>query len=238
MRIGRGCERCRLRHIKCTIGEGASSCNECSRLSRACRLDPPFRFKTVRHVYQKCQGSSSKFELAWSSRQPWVKVPQSRMFSIRLRLYRSVLICLVMFIEESAEDPDFDVIPDVVRNNQLHSDGPSAVSQAQTPHTPSPREDMAHPGNHEHLLVQLAGTSPGERRTISSISISPKPANGPSPLPSVSTWADFSPSLSSLSPRQNSISSMTTREASLLRSFIQTLAPRVGLCILASRNIH
>ncbi|KAL4767962.1 hypothetical protein BDW60DRAFT_135131 [Aspergillus nidulans var. acristatus] len=218
MRIGRGCERCRLRHIKCTIGEGASSCNECSRLSRACRLDPRFRFKTVRHVYQKCQGSSSKFELAWSSRQPWVEIPQS-----------------LMFIEESAEDPDFDVIPDVVRNNQLHSDGASAVSQAQIPHTPSPREGMAQPGNHEHRIVQLAGTSPDERRTISSISMSPGPANGPSPLPSVSTWADFSPSLSSLSPRQSSISSMTTREASLLRSFIQTLAPRFDVC---DQNSH
>ncbi|KAL4814982.1 hypothetical protein BDW67DRAFT_80946 [Aspergillus spinulosporus] len=218
MRIGRGCERCRLRHIKCTIGEGASSCNECSRLSRACRLDPPFRFKTVRHVYQKCQGSSSKFELAWSSRQPWVKVPQS-----------------LMFIEESAEDPDFDAIPDVVRNNQLQSDGASAISQTQIPHTPSPREDTAQAGNHEHLIAQLAGTSPDERRTISSISISPRPANGTSPLPSVSTWADFSPSLSSLSPRQNSISSMTTREASLLRSFIQTLAPRFDVC---DQNSH
>lgn len=77
MRIGRGCERCRLRHIKCTIAEGASSCNECSRLSRACHLDPPFRFKTVRHVYQKSQGTASKFELEWDACQPWVKVPQS-----------------------------------------------------------------------------------------------------------------------------------------------------------------
>ncbi|KAL6230009.1 hypothetical protein BDW75DRAFT_81055 [Aspergillus navahoensis] len=213
MRIGRGCERCRLRHIKCTIGEGASSCNECTRLSRACHLDPPFRFKTVRHVYQKSQGSSSKFELAWSSRQPWVKVPQS-----------------LMFIEESAEDPDSDVMPDVLRNNRLPSDESSAVSQAHIPNTPSLCADIAQPGNHEHLIAQLAGYSPDERRTMSSISISPKPANGTSPLPSVSTWANFSPSLSSLSPRQSSISSMTTREASLLRMFIQTLAPRFDVC--------
>ncbi|KAL4986595.1 hypothetical protein BDW68DRAFT_123644 [Aspergillus falconensis] len=213
MRIGRGCERCRLRHIKCTIGEGASACNECTRLSRACRLDPPFRFKTVRHVYQKSQGSSSKFELAWSSRQPWVKISQP-----------------LMFIEESAEDPDSDVMPNVLRNNQLPSDGASAVPQAHILNRPSLREDIAQPGSHEHLVAQLAGSSPDERRTVSSISISPRPANGTSPLPSVSTWADFSPSLSSQSPRQSSISSMTTREASLLRSFIQTLAPRFDVC--------
>ncbi|KAL4976905.1 hypothetical protein BDW66DRAFT_45815 [Aspergillus desertorum] len=158
MRIGRGCERCRLRHIKCTIGEGASSCNECTRLSRTCRLDPPFRFKTVRHVYQKSQGSSSKFELAWSSRQPWVKVPQSY--------------------------PDSDAMPNAPRKPHLPSDGASAVLQAQISSTPSPREDIAQPGNREHLIVQLAGSSPDERRTVSSISISPRPVNGTSPLQS------------------------------------------------------
>ncbi|KAL4921465.1 hypothetical protein BDW62DRAFT_174744 [Aspergillus aurantiobrunneus] len=213
MRIGRGCERCRLRHIKCTIAQGASSCNECTRLSRACRLDPPFRFKTVRHVYQKSHGTASKFELAWDIRQPWVKVPQS-----------------LMFIEESAEDPDSDATPDVLRDNQLPLNGVPAVPQPVLPNTPSPHEDITRTGNHGHVLAQLAGSSPDERRTISSISISPKPASGPSPLPSVSTWADFSPPTSSLSPHQSSTTPMTTREASLLRTFIQTLSPRFDVC--------
>ncbi|KAL4800686.1 hypothetical protein BDV19DRAFT_506 [Aspergillus venezuelensis] len=213
MRIGRGCERCRLRHIKCTIAEGASSCNECSRLSRACRLDPPFRFKSVRHVYQKSQGTASKFELAWDDRQPWVKVPQS-----------------LVFIEESAEDPDSDVTPDGFGDRLPPSHVISTVQQNLLPNTPSPREDISRPSNHGHLIAQLAGSSPDDRRTISSISISPKPASGPSPLPSVSTWADFSPSFHSLSPSQGSASSMTTREASLLRSFIQTLSPRFDIC--------
>ncbi|OJI98698.1 hypothetical protein ASPVEDRAFT_80336 [Aspergillus versicolor CBS 583.65] len=211
MRIGRGCERCRLRHIKCTIAEGASSCNECSRLSRPCHLDPPFRFKTVRHVYQKSQGTASKFELAWDACQPWVKVPQS-----------------LMFIEESAEDPDSDGTSDPLRDNRPPPNVLPAVPQPQFPSTPSPREDTTQPSN--QLIAQLAGSSPDERRTISSISISPKPASGPSPLPSISTWGDFSPSLSSLSPRQNSTAPMTTREAFLLRSFIQTLSPRFDVC--------
>ncbi|KAL4864006.1 hypothetical protein BDV12DRAFT_176845 [Aspergillus spectabilis] len=212
MRIGRGCERCRLRHIKCTIAQGAPSCNECTRLSRACRLDPPFRFKTVRHVYQKSQGTASRFELAWDDRQPWVKVPQS-----------------LIFIEESAEDPDSDVAPDF-RETQVTSNSFPVASQPHLPSTPSPLVEIPQVGIPGHLIASLAGSSPDGRRTISSISISPKPASGPSPLPSVSPWADTSPSLSSLSPHHGSATSMTTREASLLRSFIQTLAPRFDVC--------
>ena len=77
MRIGRGCERCRLRHIRCTIQSGALSCDPCSNLGRTCRLDPAFRFKTVRHVYQKSEGTASKFTLEWDSAQTWVKVPRN-----------------------------------------------------------------------------------------------------------------------------------------------------------------
>ncbi|THC96703.1 hypothetical protein EYZ11_003809 [Aspergillus tanneri] len=80
MRIGRGCEHCRLRHIRCNIRSGASSCDSCARLGRICRLDPLFRFKSVRHVYQKSQGAAARFELDWDSAQTWVKVPQSLTF--------------------------------------------------------------------------------------------------------------------------------------------------------------
>ncbi|RAL13250.1 uncharacterized protein BO97DRAFT_469953 [Aspergillus homomorphus CBS 101889] len=101
MRIGRGCERCRLRHIRCTTRAGASSCNACTRLGRACRLDPLFRFKTVRHVYQKNNGTASKFELVWNPQQTWVKVPHS-----------------LTFVQESSEDSDGDNTSDVPANTQ------------------------------------------------------------------------------------------------------------------------
>ncbi|KAL4882575.1 hypothetical protein BJY04DRAFT_206839 [Aspergillus karnatakaensis] len=212
MRIGRGCERCRLRHIKCTIAGGAASCNECSRLSRACRLDPPFRFKAVRHVYQKSQGTASKFELVWDKRQPWVEVPHS-----------------LMFVEESAEEPDSDAAPDVRETNHSSNYLPPPPPPL-LPSTPSPHMGVSHASIPRHVIASLPGSSPDDRRTASSISISPKPVSGPSPLPSVSTWAGLSPSLSSLSPRHGSAASMTTREASLLRSFIQNLAPRFDVC--------
>ncbi|KAL2830524.1 hypothetical protein BDW59DRAFT_141065 [Aspergillus cavernicola] len=217
MRIGRGCERCRLRHIKCTISKGAPSCNECTRLSRVCRLDPPFRFRTVRHVYHKSQGTASKFELAWDAGQPWVKVPPS-----------------LMFVEETAEDPDSDAAPEIQSEDQLTSSVFPAISHLHIPSTPSPHEENIRASNHGHPTTQLPSSSPDGRRTISSISISPKPANGPSPLASVSTWEDISPLQSSLSPRQSVPPAMTTREASLLRSFIQSLAPRFDVCDLHS----
>ncbi|KAL3455100.1 hypothetical protein BJX64DRAFT_80318 [Aspergillus heterothallicus] len=214
MRIGRGCERCRLRHIKCTITKGAPSCNECTRLSRVCRLDPPFRFKTVRHVYQKSQGTASKFELAWDDRQPWVKVPHS-----------------LMFVEESAEDPDSDVQLEAPIDNPPAATNFTATSHLHTTNISSTQEQFPITDNHGRTLPPLPGSSPpDERRTISSIGISPKPANGPSPLPSVSSWADLSPSLSSLSPNLSVPPAMTSREAFLLRSFIQNHAPKYDIC--------
>ncbi|KAL3469905.1 hypothetical protein BJX99DRAFT_267827 [Aspergillus californicus] len=217
MRIGRGCERCRLRHIKCTIAPAASSCNECTRLSRVCCLDPPFRFKAVRHVYQKSQGTASRFELAWDAQQPWVKVPRS-----------------LIFVEESTEDPDSDGIPETQIEHQL---APSAIPefpQFRAPATPSPREQITTPAYHDQVIASLSGSSPGPHRTISSIGISPKPMSGPSPLASVNTWAGISPSLSPASLQQGVSPSMTTREASLLRSFIHSLAPRFDICDLHS----
>ncbi|KAL3452323.1 hypothetical protein BJX65DRAFT_177938 [Aspergillus insuetus] len=213
MRIGRGCERCRLRHIKCTVAKGAPSCNECTRLSRACRLDPPFRFKTVRHVYQKSQGTASKFELAWDDRQPWVKVPQS-----------------LMFVEESTDEPDSDVPPEAPIENPPAANNFLTTPHIHIPNTPSPLEHVTTTSNYGRTLPPLPGSSPDERRTISSVGISPKPVSGPSPLPSVSSWADLSPSLSSLSPNLSAPPAMTSREASLLRSFIQNYAPRYDIC--------
>lgn len=76
MRVGKGCERCRHRHIRCVIPPGASACTPCTRLDRVCHLDPRFQFKTVRHVYQKSNGSAARFDLVWDDEQVWVDVEQ------------------------------------------------------------------------------------------------------------------------------------------------------------------
>lgn len=76
MRVGKGCERCRHRHIRCVIPPGASACTPCARLDHVCHLDPRFQFKTVRHVYQKSNGSATRFDLAWDKEQVWVDLEQ------------------------------------------------------------------------------------------------------------------------------------------------------------------
>lgn len=74
MRVGKGCGRCRHRHIRCVIPSGASACDPCTRLGRDCQLDPRFQFKAVHHVYQKSQGSAARFDLIWGDEQVWVNV--------------------------------------------------------------------------------------------------------------------------------------------------------------------
>jgi hypothetical protein len=76
MRVGKGCGRCRHRHIRCVIPTGASTCTPCLRLGRACHLDPRFQFKPVHHVYQKNNGATARFELDWDKEQVWVDVSQ------------------------------------------------------------------------------------------------------------------------------------------------------------------
>ncbi|KAL2870703.1 uncharacterized protein BJX67DRAFT_390490 [Aspergillus lucknowensis] len=217
MRIGRGCERCRLRHIKCTIVQGASSCNECTRLSRACRPDPQFRFKTVRHVYQKSLGTASRFELAWDARQPWVMVPKT-----------------LRFVEEPTEDPDSDAAPEVRRDSPPPPNTFQTIPHLHLPNAPSSHGQVSPPRNDGHPLPTLPASSPDGQQTVSSVRVSPNPVSGPSHLPSVSTRAGGSPSLSSLSPNQSPSPAMSSREAFLLRSFIQSLSPRLDVCDLHS----
>jgi len=76
MRVGKGCERCRHRHIRCVVSPGASACASCTRLGRVCHLDPRFRFKTVHHVYQKSNGTAARYDLVWDDEQVWVDVEQ------------------------------------------------------------------------------------------------------------------------------------------------------------------
>jgi hypothetical protein len=136
-----------------------------------------------------------------------------------------------MFVEESADEPDSDALPEAPIENPAAADSFPTTSHILVPHTPSPRDYITSTSNYGRILPPLPVSSPDERRTISSIGISPKPVSGPSPLPSVSSWADLSPSLSSLSPNLNAPPAMTSREAFLLRSFIQNYAPRV--CLLS-----
>lgn len=143
---------------------------------------------------------------------------------------------IVMFVEESTEDPDSDITSDSLRDNPSPANSIPAIPQQHLSNASSLPGEMPAYDKNRPSVAQLAESSPDEPPTIPSISYSPKPLSGPSPLPSVSTWADFQPSLSSLSPRQSSMSSMTTREASLLRSFIQNLSPRVFSANLLHQN--
>lgn len=76
MRAGKGCARCRNRHIRCVIPSGASSCTPCSRLGRNCQFNPRFQFKSVNHIYQKGNGTSARYDLVWDEDQVWVDLSQ------------------------------------------------------------------------------------------------------------------------------------------------------------------
>ncbi|PYI29533.1 hypothetical protein BP00DRAFT_437610 [Aspergillus indologenus CBS 114.80] len=232
MRIGRGCERCRLRHIRCTTRAGASSCNACTRLGRACRLDPPFRFKSVRHVYQKSNGTASKFELAWDSQQTWVKVPHS-----------------LTFVQESSDDSDDDNTSDVplVLQGDDHvpsNESPQDIPQSYTvfSHLPFPEvmysQDESLRGHHDADNPAPHPTTPpiAEVQPFpgTSSSLSPQAIPLLSPIASASTWTSAASPMSAVSPRQGSSSSLSPREAHLLRLFIQKLAPWADICDLRS----
>ncbi|PWY68479.1 hypothetical protein BO70DRAFT_345048 [Aspergillus heteromorphus CBS 117.55] len=228
MRIGKGCERCRLRHIRCTTRTGASACNSCTRLGRACRLDPPFRFKAVDHVYHKSNGIASKFELAWDPRQTWVEFPQ----------------CLT-FVQEQSDDSEADATdaqPDT-QDKQQHSFGETSQyipgECSPLPHLPFSGLFHSHDENIRPLQetrdVPVGTVVPGGHAVAPSPSVlSPSFISGVSPLGSVSAWAESSPPLSSLSPRPSSALPMTSREALLLRLFVQKIAPWADICDLRS----
>lgn len=76
-----GCRNCRRRHSKCVILEGASTCNKCADNGRRCQFAPRYRFKVVRHIYQKEGDARSRFILQWDKGQPWVEVSKPRMYS-------------------------------------------------------------------------------------------------------------------------------------------------------------
>ncbi|PYH46450.1 uncharacterized protein BP01DRAFT_337793 [Aspergillus saccharolyticus JOP 1030-1] len=231
MRIGRGCERCRLRHIRCTTRAGASSCNACTRLGRACRLDPPFRFKSVRHVYQKSNGSASKFELAWDATQTWVRVPH----------------CLT-FVQECSEEFDggnaSDIPPDAQEDDLVTADeAPQGFSQTYCMLSDLPFSEIMYAQEESvrdhHVQNPVANrTTPPitELRQLPSSSshLSPQSIAILSPVASASTRTSATLPPSVVSPWPETSSSLSTREAHLLRLFIRKLAPWADICDLRS----
>ncbi|GFN20826.1 Zn(II)2Cys6 transcription factor [Aspergillus tubingensis] len=231
MRIGRGCERCRVRHIRCTTRAGASACNACTRLGRVCRLDPPFRFKAVRHVYQKSNGIASKFELAWDPCQTWVNLPQS-----------------LKFVQESSDESDegntTDAQPDAHDNDNhqgASDEGQRDISDQISifNHLPFPEVLYSHDENirHPHVDSSPPVGSPvfnDPPIVASSAGLSPSLLNIVSPLASGSTWTSSASPLSSVSPRPSGSPPLSSREAHLLRLFIQKIAPWADICDLRS----
>ncbi|KAF2721433.1 hypothetical protein K431DRAFT_268484 [Polychaeton citri CBS 116435] len=76
MRIGKGCQSCRIRHLKCVINEGQSRCGRCAEADRECNFDGKFRFKQVSHVDTTSQGIRSRTRLTHNEDQDWVTTEQ------------------------------------------------------------------------------------------------------------------------------------------------------------------
>lgn len=74
MRVTKGCARCRHRHVRCVVPDGASSCSHCTRLGQPCQLEPRFKFRPVRHVYQQRDSAPTRYDLVWDDEQVWVGV--------------------------------------------------------------------------------------------------------------------------------------------------------------------
>ncbi|OKL61972.1 hypothetical protein UA08_02562 [Talaromyces atroroseus] len=74
MRVTKGCARCRHRHVRCVVPVGASSCSYCARLGQPCHLEPRFKFRPVRHIYQQCDSAPTRYDLVWDAQQVWVGV--------------------------------------------------------------------------------------------------------------------------------------------------------------------
>lgn len=199
MRVGKGCGRCRHRHIRCVIPTGASTCTPCLRLGRVCRLDPRFQFKPVHHVYQKNNGATARFELDWDKEQVWVDVSQPVTFVLEAN-------------DESAGDEHSTVEQYNTPAPELTGDEHGALEQ----YTPAP-EPVSHGRSgwaqdfHSENTYQAQACSPiDERRPCKDTTNSP------------------------LSLLSEHVSALTPREASLMRHFIQKLAPWTDVCDIHS----
>ncbi|CAI7623923.1 unnamed protein product [Penicillium pancosmium] len=186
MRVGKGCERCRHRHIRCVIPPGASACTPCTRLDRVCHLDPRFQFKIVRHVYQKSNCSASRFDLVWDDEQVWVDVEQP-----------------VTFVDATC-------------------DGPKTGEETQQPHAAILNGDdrVANPSLEEPSSINTEVPFPEE------------PPIHPDHRRDQLSLEDFPPyhTSSPVRPPSDEYSTLSLREASLMKRFIQNIAPWVDIC--------
>ncbi|KAJ5618362.1 hypothetical protein N7528_007005 [Penicillium herquei] len=177
MRVGKGCERCRHRHIRCIIPPGASACAPCTRLGRACHLDPRFQFKAVHHVYQKNQGNAARFDLNWDEEQVWVDVS-------------SKPVTFVLETDGSSEGGEFEssehisLTPPCLPHTNQSAEGGGGFENRPTTHSP----------------LQIS-----------------RPQR-------------ISTSDSPYSSQSDQGSTLSHREASLMRCFIQKIAPWADIC--------
>ncbi|OOQ88204.1 Zn(II)2Cys6 transcription factor [Penicillium brasilianum] len=189
MRVGKGCERCRYRHIRCVIPPGALSCASCERQGRVCQLDPPFHFKTVHRVYQKSNGTSARFDLEWDEDQVWIDTSQP------------VTFVLEGWDNVEGEGPGEQLVPEnptVTTRRPLSPDFPWEPHRDGLPD--SLDVENATPQPAQSLFSELAP----QQQIARSYAISPPTMGGP-------------PALS-------------LREASLMRHFIQRIAPWADVC--------
>ncbi|KAK9857791.1 Fungal transcriptional regulatory protein [Penicillium brevicompactum] len=181
MRVGKGCGRCRNRHIRCVIPTGASACTPCSRLGRECQLDPRFQFKPVHHVYQKGNGAPARFDLEWDKEQTWVDVSQP-----------------VTFVLEAA---DGSVGDEQIILPEPPTPAPLSLSNSLLEATQERYPETTHTEERSQRVI--------ERRS------------------QISTSSPFT-------PFSEEDATLSLREASLMRYFIQKLAPWADICDIHS----
>ncbi|KJK68646.1 specific transcription factor domain protein [Aspergillus parasiticus SU-1] len=231
MRIGRGCERCRTHHIRCIIRTGASSCISCFNKGRSCRLDPRFHFKAVRCVYQKSNGSASKFKLEWNSRQTWVKVPKDR-------------TCLT-FIQETKTSTDGERSD---TESQLHEEAkPSPDNLARSPTevfptlaqlaSPDPTESCDE-GNRFSQYLHRSGASANASVAVPShfspTDLLSRSVNEIPRTPLMNPRAGVTPHAIQPTSGSTTMLQISPYQAALLRLFIQRIAPSADVCDLGS----
>ncbi|KAJ5133093.1 hypothetical protein N7526_004458 [Penicillium atrosanguineum] len=180
MRVGKGCGRCRHRHIRCVIPTGASACAPCARLGRVCHLDPRFQFKAVHHIYQKSNGSSARFDLVWDEQQVWVDVLQP-----------------VTFVNEAFDEWE----------------GGEFVSQSHSQIAGNPPDTILSPSQQ---LDTLSEVTTGFKSSLQHVSIH--------------HGLELAPTSSPLMPYPDETLMLSLREASLMRNFIQKIAPWADIC--------
>lgn len=227
----KGCSNCRRRHSKCVVRPGASVCTRCaeSETDKPCSFEPAFRLKHVQHIYDNTGGARSKVSLTYNEHQTWVPISGPLKF----------------FLESADGDLDF-YLPEApaTENNQTRPQSSTSASNRE--------EENALSQPHQHVAFEapelrseanfaspVLTTPPALSRAhhVRDHSLSSGhrtfPFIGPEhhldstlgQTPSTVT-STFTGAESSLSHRLQE-RRLSRREAFLLRSFIDKLAPWV-----------